>query len=407
VQAELVTKADAAALATVSTTGQYSALLEIPSTFAPAAHDQAWSTILGTPTTLAGYGIADAASAAQGALAATAVQPAAISSFETSAQLNTRDTANRARANHTGTQAASSISDFAATAAAAAPVQSVAGRNGAVTLAKGDVGLGAVDNTADADKPISAAAQTALNLKANTSALAAVATTGQYSALLGIPSTFAPAAHNQAASTITGLATVATSGVYADLSAKPAIPFGFTYDQTAEPVGPAAGATWRERSANGRILRDWEWDAARSLWVSELIFSETTRLPPLSLPTSTHGILLETASLLTYFSAAFTPTVANDVTIQGRVAGEPGGFTIAVFLSPFTLSSTGLSFAQWETYFRTFPVNVLISANRLGLYVNGNPAIQQIFNLVVFNITITGSVPTRNHQVSATYRYYR
>ena len=26
---------------------------------------------------------------------------------------------------------------------------------------------------------------------------------------------------------------------------------GFTFDQTAEPVGPAAGATWRERSAVG------------------------------------------------------------------------------------------------------------------------------------------------------------
>lgn len=37
-------------------------------------------------------------------------------------------------------------------AAAAAPVQSVAGRTGAVTLAKADVGLGNVDNTADASK---------------------------------------------------------------------------------------------------------------------------------------------------------------------------------------------------------------------------------------------------------------
>lgn len=35
--------------------------------------------------------------------------------YETPTQLNTRDTNNRARANHTGTQAASSISDFAAT----------------------------------------------------------------------------------------------------------------------------------------------------------------------------------------------------------------------------------------------------------------------------------------------------
>lgn len=56
------------------------------------------------------------------------------------------------RANHTGTQLASTISDFNAAAAAAAPVTSVAGQTGAVTLAKGDVGLGNVDNTSDATK---------------------------------------------------------------------------------------------------------------------------------------------------------------------------------------------------------------------------------------------------------------
>jgi hypothetical protein len=48
-------------------------------------------------------------------------------------------------------------------AAAAAPVQSVAGKTGTVTLAKGDVGLGDVDNTSDANKPISSATQTALD----------------------------------------------------------------------------------------------------------------------------------------------------------------------------------------------------------------------------------------------------
>jgi len=46
-------------------------------------------------------------------------------------------------------------------------VLSVAGRTGAVVLVKGDVGLGNVDNTTDADKPVSTAQQTALNLKAN------------------------------------------------------------------------------------------------------------------------------------------------------------------------------------------------------------------------------------------------
>lgn len=46
------------------------------------------------------------------------------------------------------------------------PVVSVAGRTGAVTLAKSDVGLGNADNTSDAGKPISTATQSALDGKA-------------------------------------------------------------------------------------------------------------------------------------------------------------------------------------------------------------------------------------------------
>jgi hypothetical protein len=42
------------------TTRLYSDLQGIPSTFTPAAHNQAWSTITSTPTSLAGYGILDA-----------------------------------------------------------------------------------------------------------------------------------------------------------------------------------------------------------------------------------------------------------------------------------------------------------------------------------------------------------
>jgi hypothetical protein len=66
-------------------------------------------------------------------------------------------------------------------------VTSVNGRTGAVTLTKADVGLGLVDNTADTAKPVSTATQTALNLKANTAALATVATTGAYADLTGKP----------------------------------------------------------------------------------------------------------------------------------------------------------------------------------------------------------------------------
>lgn len=46
-------------------------------------------------------------------------------------------------------------------------VDSVAGKTGVVVLAKADVGLGSVDNTSDADKPVSTAQQAALNLKAD------------------------------------------------------------------------------------------------------------------------------------------------------------------------------------------------------------------------------------------------
>jgi hypothetical protein len=44
-------------------------------------------------------------------------------------------------------------------------VDSVAGKTGVVTLVKGDIGLANVDNTSDADKPVSTAQQTALNAK--------------------------------------------------------------------------------------------------------------------------------------------------------------------------------------------------------------------------------------------------
>lgn len=66
-------------------------------------------------------------------------------------------------------------------------VATVAGRTGNVVLTKTDVGLANVDNTADAAKPVSTATQTALNLKANTSSLSTVATSGSYNDLSSKP----------------------------------------------------------------------------------------------------------------------------------------------------------------------------------------------------------------------------
>lgn len=64
-------------------------------------------------------------------------------------------------------------------------------------VSKSTVGLGNVDNTADIDKPISTAQQSALNVKANTADLAVVASSGDYSDLSNVPTI--PTNNNQLA----------------------------------------------------------------------------------------------------------------------------------------------------------------------------------------------------------------
>lgn len=62
---------------------------------------------------------------------------------------------------------ATTLSNWTELLTPANAVLSVAGKTGAVTLAKADVGLGSVDNTSDAGKPVSTAQQAALNAKQN------------------------------------------------------------------------------------------------------------------------------------------------------------------------------------------------------------------------------------------------
>ncbi|KQC33403.1 hypothetical protein AAU57_08810 [Nonlabens sp. YIK11] len=94
------------------------------------------------------------ATAAQGTRADSAVQPNQISQFEDGSQLNSRDTENRKRSNHSGTQTANTISDFstavASNSAVAANTAKISNANhtGDVTGATAlTIGNGKVTNT--------------------------------------------------------------------------------------------------------------------------------------------------------------------------------------------------------------------------------------------------------------------
>lgn len=194
-----------------------------PGDLATVATSGLWSDIGSKPTTLAGYGITDAAAAtdarfptsSEKAAMTAAASPSGANPFITDSDPRLSD--DRTPLNHThalsditnaGSAAAQDVEYFATAAQGAtadtavqpgdlaavatsgafgdltgkpttlagygitdagtsAPVQSVAGKTGAVTLSKSDVGLGNVDNTSDANKPISTATQTALDAKAN------------------------------------------------------------------------------------------------------------------------------------------------------------------------------------------------------------------------------------------------
>lgn len=157
----------------------------------------------GKPTTLAGFGITDAINTSRigatngiASLDATGKVPAAqLPPATSNTDLITEGTTNKYFT--------------AARAAAAAPVQTVAGRSGAVVLTKADVALANVDNTSDVAKPVSTAQQTALNAKLDSSKVGAA----NGAASLGADGKV-PAAQLPPATSNTDLVTEGTTNLY-------------------------------------------------------------------------------------------------------------------------------------------------------------------------------------------------
>jgi large repetitive protein len=173
----------------------YTALSNTPATFAPSAHTHSTADVVAFTA------------------AASAAAPVQSVQSRTGAIVLTRADITAAAEVHT--HSTTDIVSFTAAASAAAPVQSVAGRTGAISLAAADV-----------------------------AGLASVATSGSYTSLQDVPATFAPASHTHDAAAITSgvleLARIPTIG-YTALSGVPATfaPQAHTHS-TADVVGLTA-----------------------------------------------------------------------------------------------------------------------------------------------------------------------
>lgn len=131
-------------------------------------------------------GLANVDNTADASKPVSTAQAAADTAIGTAASSDATTKANNAqafaiqRANHTGTQAESTVTNLVTDLAAKAPLASPAFTGTPTGITKAHVGLANVDNTADASKPVStaqaAAIATKLDKSANLSDLASVAT---------------------------------------------------------------------------------------------------------------------------------------------------------------------------------------------------------------------------------------
>jgi len=150
-----------------------------PSTFTPSAHTHAQSDVTGLSTTLAAKadlvgGVVPTSQIPAIALSTrVAVADQATMLALTTAQVQPGDVA--VRGDGAGTfmlvgADPSVLGNWGLLNAPTDKVTSVNSQIGTVVLGKTDIGLGNVDNTSDANKPVSTAQQTALNAKQDTSA---------------------------------------------------------------------------------------------------------------------------------------------------------------------------------------------------------------------------------------------
>lgn len=132
----------------------------------------------------------------------TLTEKTKLSGVATGATANDTDANLKSRANHTGTQAISTVTGLQSAIDAKAPTASPTFTGTVSGVTKTHVGLGSVDNTSDLAKPVSTATQTALDAKA---ALSHTHTTANVTGLDTALSAKAPLASPAFTGTPTGI----------------------------------------------------------------------------------------------------------------------------------------------------------------------------------------------------------
>jgi hypothetical protein len=165
--------AEASASATAAATSETNALASKNAAATSATNAATSEGNALTSKNAAATSATNAATSESNALASKNAAATSETNAATSASTATTKAGEAATSASDAATSASGAADSADAAAASAasiaggPVASVNGLTDIVVLTKADVGLGNVDNTSDANKPVSSATQTALNGKAN------------------------------------------------------------------------------------------------------------------------------------------------------------------------------------------------------------------------------------------------
>ena len=322
---------------------------------APIASPTFTGTVSGVTKTMVGLGsvdnTADASKPVSTAQAAADSAVASAAASDATSKANTAQTYAIQRANHTGTQAAATVSDFSAAALSATAGSYAAASH---THTAGQVsGLATVATSGSyADLSNKPSIPAAYSLPVATSAVLGGVKQGS-NVTIGVDGTVSVSAPvtTLAAGAITGLATIATSGAYADLSGKPSLFSGSYADLTSVPasfVPSAHNQAWSTITATPTTLSGYG--------ITDAVGSSDSRLSDARTPTThTHPLSSLTQSsaatgqVVTWNGTAWTPETPAGSSSSLAAYSSVQNFPATGSASALYLDESSSRLYQWES----------------------------------------------------------